>query len=101
MKTYNIFLADGREYTEIMFESYHSKYIASMYKFLALETESKLIRVESLYRNKKRRSFYRILNTKETIKIYYINSRKYKQNLSAGIIQSFFKSLEKVKAENS
>ena len=94
MKTYNIFLADGREYTEIMFESYHSKYIASMYKFLALETESKLIRVESLYRNKKRRSFYRILgSTKETIKIFYINSRKYKQNLSAGKIQRWFKSL--------
>ena len=80
MKTYNIFLADGREYTETMFESYHSKYIASMYKFLALETESKLIRVESLYRNKKRRSFYRILgSTKETIKIFYLCSLTVRQ----------------------
>ena len=95
MKTFKVFLSDGREYEDLMGVSYHPKYVALMYKFLAFNTTSKIIRVESTFGkyNRLRRRFYKVIgDTAEDINVYHIGSSLYKQILSAGTIKRFLKS---------
>ena len=94
MKTYRTYLSDGREYEDLMGDSYHPKYVALMYKFVAFQTKSKIIRVESTFgkNNRLRRSFYKVIgDTTEDINVYHIGSSLYKQILSAGTIQRWLK----------
>ena len=89
MKTYRTYLGDGREYENLMVDSYHPKYAATMYRFVAFQTTSKIIRVESTFGkfNRLRRRFYKVIgDTAEDINVYHIGSNLYKQILSAGTI---------------
>ena len=94
MKTYRTYLSDGREYEDLVTDSYHPRYAATMYKFLAFNTTSRIIRVESTFgkNNRLRRSFYKVVGTSmEDINVYHIGSSLYKQILSAGTIQRWLK----------
>ena len=96
MKTYRTYLSDGRFYEDLMGDSYHSKYVALMYKFLAFNTTSRIIRVESTFGkyNRLRRRFYKVIgDTAEDINVYHINSKNYSRVLSAGTIKRFLKNI--------
>ena len=94
MKTYRTYLSDGRFYEDLMGDSYHSKYVALMYRFVAFQTKSKIIRVDSYFGKfrRLRRSFYKVIgDTAEDINVYHINSKNYSRVLSAGTIQRWLK----------
>ena len=96
MKTYRTYLSDGREYEELMMSSCHAKYVALMYKFLAFNTTSRIIRIDSYFGkfNRLRRSFFKVIgDTAEDINVYHINSKNYSRILSAGTIQRWLKSV--------
>ena len=96
MKTYRTYLSDGRFYEDLMGDSYHSKYVALMYKFLAFNTPSKIIRVDSYFGkfNRLRRSFYKVIGTSmEDARVYHIGSNLYSRILSAGTLQRWLKSV--------
>ena len=96
MKTFKVFLSDGRGYEDLMMDSYHPKYVALMYKFLAFHTPSRIIRVDSYFGkyNRLRRRFYKVIgDTAEDINVYHIGSSLYKQILSAGTIQRWLKNI--------
>ena len=94
MKTYKTYLSNGRGYEDLMGDSYHPKYVALMYKFVAFQTPSRIIRVESTFgkNNRLRRRFYKVIGTSiEDARVYHIGSSLYKQILSAGTIQRWLK----------
>jgi hypothetical protein len=76
MKTYRTYLSNGRFYEDLVMNSYHPRYAATMYRFVAFQTPSKIIRVDSYFGKfrRLRRSFYKVIgDTAEDINVYHIN----------------------------